>query len=133
MATCYDTRRATNNIWGWPIERLYAVVDMRAKQVLQVVDYGTVPVSSSNQNFREADIENVRPARKPTLSAQPEGANFQIDGNEVRWGNWSFHVRVDPRVGPVISTARWRDAERYRSVLYQGYLLLQISFSPNPM
>lgn len=122
MATCYDTRRATNNVWGWPIERLYAVVDMRTRQVLEVVDYGNVPVSSSNQNFREADIENVRPARKPTLSAQPEGANFQIDGNEVRWGNWSFHVRVDPRVGPVISTARWRDGERYRSVLYQGYL-----------
>jgi primary-amine oxidase len=122
MATCYDTRRATNNMWGWPIERLYAVVDMRARKVLEVVDYGNVPVSGSNQNFREADIDGLRPPRKPTLSAQPEGSNYQIGGNEVRWGNWTFHVRVDPRVGPVISTARWRDGETYRSVLYQGSL-----------
>jgi primary-amine oxidase len=122
MATCFDTRKSTNNTWGWPIERLYAAVDVRARKVIEVVDYGIVPVSASNQNFRQADIEAVRPAQKPTLLTQPEGANYQIEGNEVRWGNWMFHVRVDPRVGPVISLARWRDGERYRSILYQGNL-----------
>ena len=122
MAGCFDTRRATNNIFGWPIERLYAVVDLRAREVVQVVDYGNVPISGSNQNFREQDVDGLRSVRKPILLAQPDGANFQIDGNEVKWGNWIFHVRVDPRVGPVISLARWLDRGVPRSVLYQGHL-----------
>lgn len=122
MVGCFDTQKTTNNIFGWPIERLYAVVDLRAHNIVQVVDYGAIPVSASNQNFREADITSVRDRRKPTFIAQPSGRNFEIDGNEVRWGNWNFHVRVDPRVGPVISLARWRDGAASRSVLYQGSL-----------
>jgi primary-amine oxidase len=121
MAGCFDTRRATNNTFGWPIERLYAV-DLRARDVLQVVDYGNIPISNSNQNFTESDIQSPRAQRKPTLQTQPEGANIQINGNEIRWGNWMLHVRVDPRVGPVISLARWLDGKVPRSVLYQGHL-----------
>lgn len=40
----------------------------------------------------------------------------------MSWGNWKFHVRLDPRVGPVISLARWRDGGQFRSVLYEGHL-----------
>lgn len=34
MAGCFDTQRSTNNIFGWPIERLFAVVDLRARDVV---------------------------------------------------------------------------------------------------
>jgi len=122
MVGCFDTRRSTNNNFGWPIERLYAIVDLRAREVLNVVDYGSIPVSESNQNFKEADINPLRASRKPTVLTQPNGANFQIDGNEVQWGNWTFHVRLDPRVGPIISLVRWRDRGNARSVLYEGHL-----------
>jgi primary-amine oxidase len=53
---------------------------------------------------------------------QPAGANFTVSGNEVSWGNWRFHARIDGRVGTVISLARWQDGNTPRSVLYQGYL-----------
>jgi primary-amine oxidase len=119
---CFDTRRTTNNMFGWPVERLYAEVDLFARQVLQVIDNGIVPVTTTNQNFKEADIAGLRDARKATLMAQPEGASYTIDGHEVSWGRWRFHVRLDPRVGPVISRARWQDAGVERSVLYQGYM-----------
>jgi primary-amine oxidase len=119
---CFDTQKATNNVFGWPIERLYAVVDLRARNVVQVVDYGAIPISSSNQNFRESDIEGVRDHRKATFIAQPNGANVEINGNEVSWGNWTFHVRLDARVGPIISLVRWRDRGSPRPVLYQGSL-----------
>lgn len=122
MVGCFDTRRSTNNTFGWPIERLYAVVDLRARRVLEVIDNGIVPLSTSDQNFREADVGALRAARKTTRLSQPDGAGFRIDGHEVRWGNWQFHVRVDPRVGPVISLARWHDASGPRSVLYRGHL-----------
>ena len=52
MVGCFDTQKATNNVFGWPIERLYAVVDLRARNVVQVVDYGAIPISSSNSEFQ---------------------------------------------------------------------------------
>jgi primary-amine oxidase len=61
--------------------------------------------------------------RQRTLVAQPSGANFTMDGHQVSWGNWRFHVRLDPRVGTVVSLARWREnGGEPRSVLYEGYL-----------
>lgn len=119
---CYDLRRTTTNMWGWPIERLYAVVDLRERKVLSVADAGVVPIADRDQNFTEAAAGTLRLARKPTVMAQPQGANFTIDGNEVQWGHWRFHARVDGRVGTVISMARWQDGVTPRSVLYQGYL-----------
>jgi primary-amine oxidase len=40
----------------------------------------------------------------------------------VSWDNWSFHYRVDPRVGLVLSMVRYRDGDRWRSVMYEGSL-----------
>ncbi|MGQ0735532.1 MAG: copper amine oxidase [Acidobacteriota bacterium] len=119
---CFDTRRSTTNLFGWPIERLYAMLDLRTREVLSVTDYGVVPISDSDQNFSEAAAGVLRDPRKPTLLSQPLGANFTIAGHEVTWGKWRFHARVDPRVGTVVSMARWNDATGVRSVLYQGYL-----------
>ena len=119
---CFDTRKSTTNLFGWPIERLYALVDLRARAVLSVTDQGVVPIAEGDLNFTEASAGALREARKPTHLAQPGGANFRIDGHQVTWGNWRFHARIDPRVGTVISLARWKDAGGERSVLYQGYL-----------
>jgi primary-amine oxidase len=119
---CYDLRRTTTNMWGWPIERLYAVVDLRERKVLSVADAGVVPIADRDQNFTEAAAGTLRAVRKPTIMAQPQGANVVINGNEIAWDNWRFHARVDGRVGTVISVARWQDEARLRPVLYQGYL-----------
>jgi len=119
---CYDLRRTTTNMWGWPIERLYAIVDLGERRVLSVADAGVVPIADVEQNFTEAAAGSLRPARKPTAVAQPQGPNFSVTGNEISWGNWRFHARLDGRVGTVISVARWQDGNTLRSVLYQGYL-----------
>lgn len=119
---CFDTSRSSNNIYGAPIERLYALVDLRAMKVIDVVDQGVVPTSQQDMNFTERDIKPLRRPEKPTLITQPKGRNFTIDGSMVKWGNWSFHVRFESRQGTVISLARWNDAGQNRSVLYQGYM-----------
>jgi primary-amine oxidase len=119
---CFDTRRSTTNLFGWPIERLYALVDLRKREVLGVTDRGVVPISPSEQNFTAAAAGVLRDPRRPVVLAQPRGGNVAIDGHEVSWGNWRFHARIDPRVGTVISLARWQDRGTLRSVLYQGYL-----------
>jgi primary-amine oxidase len=119
---CFDTRRSTTNLFGWPIERLYALVDLRKMEVLSVTDYGVVPIADGDFNYDAAAVKAPREPRRPVTLAQPLGSNVRIDGHEISWGNWRFHVRVDPRVGAAISLARWRDGQVWRSVLYQGYL-----------
>ena len=119
---CFDIRKSTNNLFGWPIEGLFALVDLRESKVLGVVDSGVVPINGDEHNFTEAAVGELREARKPTLQAQPAGPNFKIDGHEVTWGNWRFRVRLDGRVGTVVEQARWNDHGRERSVLYSGYL-----------
>lgn len=37
-------------------------------------------------------------------------------------GPWSFHLRADSRVGPILSLIRFRDAAQQRLVMYQGHL-----------
>jgi primary-amine oxidase len=119
---CFDTSRSTNNLFGWPIERLYALVELRQKKVLQVVDYGVVPVADQDMNFTEAAIGTLRDRRNPVQQAAPKGPNVKVEGGQVSWGNWRFHVRMESRQGTVISLASWADAGRERSVLYQGYM-----------
>jgi primary-amine oxidase len=119
---CFDTSRSSNNVYGWPIEKLYALVELRERKVLQVIDDGVVPVSPANMNFTEADAMPLRAAQNPTEQSQPRGPNFKIDGGEVSWGNWRFHLRMESRQGTVISLARWVDGGKERSVLYQGYM-----------
>jgi primary-amine oxidase len=139
---CFDTRKTTTNLFGWPIERLYAIVDLRERKVLSVRDDGVVPIAEGDRNYTEATVRQVvgrlRAPRKPTLLAQPQGSNIRIDGHDIAWGNWRFHARIDGRVGTVISLVRWLDTQAQpqqsrqsqqaqqkpalRSILYEGYL-----------
>jgi primary-amine oxidase len=72
---CFDTRKTTTNLFGWPIERLYAIVDLREHKVLSVRDDGVVPIAGGDRNYTEAAVTQllgkVRAPKKPTLLAQP--------------------------------------------------------------
>src|SRR5262249_52204703 len=83
---CFDTRRSTTNVFGWPIERLYALVDLRRREVLRVTDYGAVPIAPGDLNYDAAALKTLREARKPTTLAQPRGTNIRVAGHEISWG-----------------------------------------------
>ena len=119
---CIDLRRAGNNFYGYPVEGLYAVVDLRDKRVMKVHDSGVIPVASENLNFSESDIPRLRPPLNPVEQSSPKGPNFRISGGVVEWQKWRFHIRMDRRVGLVLSNVVYNDGGRERSVLYQGYM-----------
>jgi primary-amine oxidase len=118
---CYDAR-GTRNVYGRPIEGLMALVDVGAGSVIQVTDSRPVPISKADPSLEQERQETLRPALKPVISSSPGGRNFSIDGAQVRWAAWSFHLSFDQRVGQIISTLRYRDGERHRPVLYQGHV-----------
>jgi primary-amine oxidase len=44
----------------------------------------------------------------------------KLDGWNVAWNNWRFHLRWDMRAGLIMSMARYDDDGELRSVLYEG-------------
>lgn len=120
--TC-DERRGDSTAWGRPVEGVVAVYDLDAKKLVRVIDTGVLPVPPVGSGDYDAEaIGAVRDVPSPIHVEQPAGPGFRLDGHEVSWQNWRFHVRVEPRVGLVLSLVRVMDGGRPRSVLYQGSL-----------
>ncbi len=113
---CYDTGKA-KNYWGRPIEGLLAIVDLNEKKVLEVIDEGIVPVPSAPADY---DAGSVGKLRDPLPGAETPKPGYTVLGHRVRWQNWRFHLRTDPRAGLVISQVAYEDGDRTRSVLYEG-------------
>jgi primary-amine oxidase len=120
--TC-DERRGDSTAWGRPVEGVVAVYDLDAKKLVRVIDTGVVPVPPVGSGDYDAEaIGAERDVPSPIHVEQPAGPGFRLDGHEVSWQNWRFHVRVEPRIGLVLSLVRVMDGGRARSVLYQGSL-----------
>jgi len=121
---CLVTKDAVTMPWGRMVAGLTAIVDLDTKRVLRVHDEKNVslPVSAEYARYDSAAVGRLRSALAPLSVQAPNGASFRMDGSLVTWDNWRFHVRVDPRVGLVLSLVDWRDGERWRPVLYEGSL-----------
>lgn len=109
------------NYWAHPIENLVAVVDLDKKSVLKIEDDGVVPVPMTPRPYDGRDQNNIADV-KPLMVVQPEGKNVSMSGNTINWQNWDFHLKMDARVGPVISTLTYDDQGEKRKVMYEGSL-----------
>jgi primary-amine oxidase len=118
-STCVDRAGAGNNIWGKPIENVIVVIDLTARKVLAVTDLGVLPAPPDTPSHAWKDSGQARPVTKPVEIASPQGSNISVAGGEVRWDNWSFHVRLDPRLGAVLSLIRYDDHGSPREIAYQ--------------
>src|SRR5690606_23948179 len=118
-SSCFDVSEPDALAFGRPVEGLVGVVDVGNREVLSVVDLGVVPLPSDTATLRYDDSARYRSPARPIEIATPDGSNVRLDGSQVRWDNWSFHLRVDQRVGPVISLVRYDDRGTERDVLYQ--------------
>ncbi|MGL1920062.1 MAG: hypothetical protein OCD03_03475 [Hyphomicrobiales bacterium] len=118
MVPCYERSHSKNHLYGRPIEGLFSVVDVEAKQVLEVVDTGVIPTPEAIFDYESG--KNNREALNPVFSISPEGNNYQIkDGVLLDWQNWQFHMRMDKRVGPIVSMVKFTDGGQQRDVAYQ--------------
>jgi len=112
MVSCYDSG-SENGLWGRPIAGLLAVVDYDERKVVELIDTGVVPIPPGGPA--------VNPDQPDTMPGSgPAERRFEISGNWIDWDKWRFHLRIDPRVGPVLSQVSIRDGDRRRSVMYQG-------------
>lgn len=112
--------RGTRNFWARPIEGLIAIVDVNRREVVDVIDTGVIPIPQTSADFTAHAIGKRRLVPTPIAISQPKGPSFKIKGNEVSWQKWRFHMRIDPRLGPILSLVSYKDNGRFRSILYQA-------------
>ena len=108
------------NYWAHPIENLVAVVDLEQKKIIKIEEGPVVPVQMTPRPYDGRDRLPLE--RKPLQIIEPEGKNYTITGDTLHWQNWDFHLRLDSRVGPVISTVTYNDSGTRRKVMYEGSL-----------
>ncbi|CAH2071397.1 unnamed protein product [Thlaspi arvense] len=125
---CYSNQ-GTANFYMRPIEGLTILIDLDTKQVIEIVDTGrNIPIpGSTNTEYRFENLvttDKTRPLN-PISIEQPRGPSFVIEDNHlVKWANWEFHLKPDPRAGVVLSQVRVHDpdTQETRDVMYQGFV-----------
>ena len=109
-----------DNGYARPLEGLLAIVDLGRGEVLEVLDYGTVPVPPTSGSYYPEHNGPLRTDLKPLSITQPEGPSFVVDGNLVKWQKWSLRVNMDPLEGLVLSTIGYEDGGRVRPIVYRA-------------
>ncbi|MEA2562224.1 MAG: primary-amine oxidase [Acidobacteriota bacterium] len=115
----------SSNFLAQPIGGLHAVVDTNTGEVLEVTDEGARPMPQELSEYRQSLVEPLRPPLKPVVLAQRLGSNVEIaavEGGVIKWQKWSFHQRLDRRLGLILSLVSFKDGGQERPVLYQGSL-----------
>jgi primary-amine oxidase len=119
-ALCWVRSEPTDNGYARPLEGIVAVVDLHKMEVLRIEDYGVVPLPPTSGNWARDYLPKPRADLKPLEMSQPEGPSFTVNGREVHWQKWRFHVGFTPREGLVLHTVRYEDQGRERPVLYRA-------------
>ncbi len=120
--SCGDGTGRVNGL-GEPIPGLAFVFDLESGEVLEVVDSGVIPSRGPVAEHHQEAIGPARDPLPPIVVSQPQGVGFTVDGSRVSWESWRFHLRVDPRVGVVLSQVGHEEEDgTVRSILYRASL-----------
>jgi primary-amine oxidase len=108
------------NPYAHPVSGLKIIVDMNTLEVLEIEDhhdYG-LPEVDGEYDPRVRGTQE-RTDLKPLEISQPEGVSFTVNGNELRWQNWSLRLGFNYREGPVIYQVAFDDQGIRRDVAYR--------------
>ena len=117
----FVAHRPEDHCWAHPVDGVVAYVDLIERRVVQLVDHEVMPVPKEEGNFDDpAYVGPARTTLRPIEITQPEGPSFTVDGDAVRWENWTFRVGFDPREGLVLHQISVRDGDRERPLIYRA-------------
>jgi primary-amine oxidase len=86
--------------WAHPVDGLTAHVDLIEKKVLRVLDEFVLPVPAESGDYDDPAVRGpLRTGLRPIEITQPEGPSFTVEGNLLRWQDWSLRVGFDLREG----------------------------------
>ncbi|MEL6631554.1 MAG: tyramine oxidase [Bacteroidota bacterium] len=114
--TFFDVEGVEDHVYGRPIEGLTVVIDLNERKVLEVIDTGVIPINKDNHDYNESAARkgSDRPEMNPVTISAPN-SNIKRNGSMIEWDLWKFHVRLDKRVGTILSLIKFHD----ESIIYQ--------------
>lgn len=131
---CFTHDEAASPYAARPIEGLMGIVDTDSGEVLSVIDSGITGLPPMPQGYGKS-LPQPGPALKPIAIVAPQGSNITLSGNlDVKWANWSMHLRPDKRAGLIVNLVRFNDGAKARDVAYQMNLseVFVPYMDPNP-
>jgi primary-amine oxidase len=102
-----------------PIEGVVAYVDLDARKVIEVLDPEPVPVPADPGRYDPAAVGPLRPDLRPIEITQPEGASFEVRGNEIAWQRWRFRWSFNAREGLVLHAIGFTDGGGVRPIAHR--------------
>ena len=112
LGWCDLWMRATpeGNPYAHPVSGLKIIVDMNTLEVLEIEDHHDYGLPEVDGEYDPAVRgTQQRTDLKPLEISQPDGVSFTLDGNELRWQNWSMRLGFNFREGPVIYQVAFDD------------------------
>jgi primary-amine oxidase len=73
-------------------------------------------------NYHGAAIEahgGFNKALKPLIISQPEGVSFKLQGREISWVNWKFHIGFNYREGLVLNNVTFNEKGTERPIFWR--------------
>ncbi|KAK3682395.1 copper amine oxidase [Podospora appendiculata] len=108
------------------------------KQQIIAIDIPKVrrPLSKAPSiDYHPAGVEargGYRKDLKPINISQPEGVSFKVEGRELEWQNWKFHIGFSYREGIVLNNITFNDKGTVRPIFYRLSLAEMVVPYGNP-
>jgi len=93
---------ATDNCYARPVHGLLAHVDVTDRKIAHLEDHGAQKLPPDDARFDAAHNGPARTDLKPIMVTQPQGVSFEVNGHNVKWAGWEFHVSLHPIHGLVL-------------------------------
>ncbi|KAJ6341947.1 hypothetical protein OIU78_009983 [Salix suchowensis] len=96
------------------------------RRLIKIRGSGIPIPKAANTDYRYS-AQKINPEMmfvNPISIEQPKGPSFTVeDEHLVKWANWEFHLKPDPRAGVIVSRAKVRDPDsgEMRNVMYKGF------------
>jgi primary-amine oxidase len=106
-------RRAVpgGNPYANPVSGLHFVIDLNTMELVSIEDTPPPPAGDVMGEYAPALVPGLR--QRTDLKAleivQPDGVSFSLDGNELRWQNWTMRLGFNHREGLVLHRVGYRD------------------------
>jgi primary-amine oxidase len=113
------------NLYANHVSGFHCVIDLNTMELLRIEDTGGVDRPNVMGEYLPNHVpERIRAASqreplKPLEITQPEGPSFTIEGNLLKWQNWSLRVGFNHREGMTLHQVRYRDGDRDRSIAHR--------------
>ncbi|MDA3647967.1 primary-amine oxidase [Saccharopolyspora indica] len=108
-------------VWAHPVDGLVAYVDLIAREVVEIVDTGVLPIPRESGDYDDPAVSGPpRTTQRPIEITQPEGPSFTLTDGVLSWENWHVRLGYDMREGLVLHQVGFTDGGELRPVVHRA-------------